>query len=71
MRNKVRYVVVSEPAVGCSDSYNNLCVGCRYTMIEDKLELSRYMPWTFVSCHMGMNTNLKPSVDFIIADHLR
>jgi len=27
---------------------------CWYTMIEDKLQLSNYMPWTFVSCHMGM-----------------
>ncbi|KAL2654201.1 hypothetical protein R1flu_022329 [Riccia fluitans] len=25
-----------------------------YTMIEDKLKLSQYLPWTFVSCHSGL-----------------
>ncbi|CAM6092950.1 unnamed protein product [Calypogeia fissa] len=29
-----------------------------YTMIEDKLNLSQYLPWTFVSCHTGLR---KPS----------
>ncbi|CAI5977562.1 unnamed protein product [Closterium sp. NIES-65] len=29
-----------------------------YQMIEDKLRLSRYLHWTFVSCHMGVR---KPS----------
>ncbi|CAI5481127.1 unnamed protein product [Closterium sp. Yama58-4] len=29
-----------------------------YHMIEDKLRLSRYLQWTFVSCHMGVR---KPS----------
>src|SRR5688500_14575104 len=26
---------------------------CWYRLIEDKLGLSRYLPWTFVSCHTG------------------
>jgi HAD superfamily hydrolase (TIGR01509 family) len=26
---------------------------CWYQLIEDKLALSRYLPWTFVSCHTG------------------
>lgn len=26
---------------------------CWYRLIEDKLGLSRYVPWTFVSCHTG------------------
>ncbi|BBN00373.1 FMN hydrolase / 5-amino-6-(5-phospho-D-ribitylamino)uracil phosphatase [Marchantia polymorpha subsp. ruderalis] len=25
-----------------------------YTMIENKLKLSQYLPWTFVSCHSGL-----------------
>lgn len=25
-----------------------------YQLIEDKLRLSRYAPWTFVSCHVGL-----------------
>ena len=25
----------------------------RYQMIESKLKLSKYLPWTFVSCHTG------------------
>lgn len=54
--NKLWYFAVTESACGYSDSYNSLRVCYRYTMIEDKLELSRYMPWTFVSCHMGTNT---------------
>lgn len=36
---------------------------CWYTMIEDKLQLSNYMPWTFVSCHMGMR---KPESEIYI-----
>lgn len=27
---------------------------CWYSMIEDKLQLSNYLPWTFVSCNMGL-----------------
>jgi HAD superfamily hydrolase (TIGR01509 family) len=26
---------------------------CWYRLIEDKLRISRYLPWTFVSCHTG------------------
>lgn len=26
---------------------------CWYQLIEDKLALSQYLPWTFVSCHTG------------------
>jgi hypothetical protein len=26
----------------------------RYMMIEEKLKLSQYLPWTFVSCNMGL-----------------
>jgi HAD superfamily hydrolase (TIGR01509 family) len=27
---------------------------CWYTLVEERLALSRYLPWTFVSCHMGV-----------------
>eukprot|EP00735_Rhodelphis_limneticus_P011434 TRINITY_DN4527_c0_g1::TRINITY_DN4527_c0_g1_i1::g.23191::m.23191 TRINITY_DN4527_c0_g1::TRINITY_DN4527_c0_g1_i1::g.23191 ORF type:complete len:362 (-),score=23.29,sp/Q84VZ1/FHY1C_ARATH/40.33/2e-43,HAD_2/PF13419.1/1.8e-18,Hydrolase_like/PF13242.1/0.00025,Acid_PPase/PF12689.2/0.0041,Dehyd-heme_bind/PF09098.5/0.085,OrfB_Zn_ribbon/PF07282.6/1.9e+02,OrfB_Zn_ribbon/PF07282.6/5.5 TRINITY_DN4527_c0_g1_i1:255-1340(-) len=32
-----------------------------YSMIEDKLSLSRYLPWSYVSCHLGVR---KPDRDF-------
>lgn len=35
-----------------------------YIMIEEKLSLSRYLKWTFVSCHMGVR---KPSLEAYVA----
>lgn len=32
-------------------------------MIENTLQLSQYMPWTFVSCHMGLR---KPDLEIYL-----
>eukprot|EP00897_Mesotaenium_endlicherianum_P007498 jgi/Mesen1/6777/ME000348S06052 len=42
---------------------------CWYNMIEEKLQLSRYLDWTFVSCHMGRR---KPDVQTFVdaVEHL-
>nr|XP_024370990.1 flavin mononucleotide hydrolase 1, chloroplatic-like [Physcomitrium patens]PNR57210.1 hypothetical protein PHYPA_004203 [Physcomitrium patens] len=36
---------------------------CWYSMIENTLQLSQYMPWTFVSCHMGLR---KPDLEIYL-----
>ncbi|KAF7052652.1 hypothetical protein CFC21_060720 [Triticum aestivum] len=40
-----------------------------YQLIEEKLKLSKYLSWTFCSCHVGIR---KPSPDFYLhaVDHL-
>ncbi|VAH94380.1 unnamed protein product [Triticum turgidum subsp. durum] len=40
-----------------------------YQLIEEKLKLSKYLSWTFCSCHIGIR---KPSPDFYLhaVDHL-
>ncbi|XLR43798.1 hypothetical protein S83_028458, partial [Arachis hypogaea] len=43
---------------------------CRYQLIEDKLELSKYLSWTFCSCTYGKR---KPDTEFFMEafEHLK
>jgi len=41
-----------------------------YQMIEERLELSRFLSWTFVSCHMGVRKP-DPEIYHLVADELQ
>lgn len=38
-----------------------------YRLIEDKLALSRYLEWSFVSCHMGCRKPAKAAYEHVVA----
>ncbi len=37
-----------------------------YRLIEDKLRVSRYVDWTFVSCHMGFRKPAREAYEFVV-----
>ncbi len=37
-----------------------------YRLIEDKLKVSRYVDWTFVSCHMGFRKPVPEAYQYVV-----
>jgi hypothetical protein len=58
---ELRLQIDGDMSCGRECSRSCCCCCCRYKLIEEKLQLSQYLDWTFVSCAGPMRVSAAPA----------